>query len=68
MSPKELYIDPRTTLVADILLRACEGPNAQLRPWRPFDLFHVSRTILAALDAERKSKKPVAPRAKGNLI
>jgi hypothetical protein len=41
--------DPREDVVAEILLRACEGPKGQMRPWKPFDLHAVARQILAAL-------------------
>lgn len=48
--------------VGQVLLRACEGPNAQLRPWRPFDIDQVAQAILAAIEepmetpAERAAK------------
>lgn len=42
--------DEKRDAIGVVLLRACEGPNAQLRPWRPFDIDQVARAILQAID------------------
>jgi hypothetical protein len=42
--------DEKRDAIGAVLLRACEGPNAQLRPWRPFDIDQVARAILQAID------------------
>ena len=42
--------DEKRNAIGIVLLRACEGPNAQLRPWRPFDIDQVTRAILEAID------------------
>lgn len=40
--------------VEQILLEACEGPKAQLRPWKPFDIKQVATRILDRIDQLRE--------------
>jgi hypothetical protein len=42
--------DEKRDAIAFILLKACEGPKAQLRPWRPFDIDQVARAILDGIN------------------
>ena len=42
--------DEKRDAIGDVLLRACDGPNAQLRPWRPFDIDQVAQAILTAIE------------------
>lgn len=37
--------------IAEALLRACEGPNGKLKPWRPFDIHALARELFGIATA-----------------